>query len=145
MTHLKQLMFAVSLFNALVVSGQDLSKHRWENRLVLLLTDNENNPTFQSQLAEFRKDFNGLNERRLIIYQVMPEEFKTGLNIGNKIKSDRLYNDYKKTDSGFEVILLGLDGRIKLRQDELLSLEKLYAIIDAMPMRHREIERSKQQ
>lgn len=145
MTHLKQLMFAVSLFNVLVVSGQDLSKHRWQNRLILLLTDDENNSTFQPQLAEFRKDFTGLNERKLIIYQVMPEEFKTGLNAGNKIKSDRLFNDYKKTNSGFEVILLGLDGGIKLRQDELLSLEKLYAIIDAMPMRRREIERSKQQ
>ncbi len=143
MTHLKQLMFAVSLFNVLVVSGQDLSKHRWENRLILLLTDDENNSTFQSQLAEFRKDFTGLNERKLIIYQVMPEEFKTGLNTGNKIKSDCLYNDYKKTNSGFEVILLGLDGGIKLRLDELLSLEKLFAIIDAMPMRRREIERSK--
>ena len=142
---LKQLLFAISLLSALMISAQDLSKHRWENRLVLLLTDDEKNSTFQFQLAEFRKELNGLNERRLIIYQVMPEEFKTGLNGANKIKSDRLYKDYKKSDSGFEVVLLGLDGGIKLQQDELLPLEKLYAIIDAMPMRRREIERSKQQ
>ena len=75
----------------------------------------------------------------------MPGEFKTGLNGDDKIKSDRLYNDYKKTDSGFEVVLLGLDGGIKLQQGELLQLERLYAIIDAMPMRRREIEGGKQQ
>ena len=145
MNYFKRLLFAVPLFSALLGSAQDLSKHRWENRLILIITDDENNSTFQSQVAEFRKDLTGLNERKIIIYQVMPGEYKIGLNGANKIKSDRLYKDYKKSDSGFEVVLLGLDGGIKLQQDELLPLEKLYAIIDAMPMRRREIERSKQQ
>ena len=145
MNYFKRILLAVPLFSALLGSAQDLSKHRWENRLILILTDDENNSTFQSQLAEFRKDLTGLNERKIIIYQVMPGEHKTGLNDGNKIKSDRLYNDYKKTDAGFEVVLLGLDGGVKIQQNELLSLEKLYAVIDVMPMRRREIERRKQQ
>jgi hypothetical protein len=75
----------------------------------------------------------------------MPGEYKTGLDGTNKKKSGRLYNEYKKTDSGFEVILLGLDGGIKLQQNELLNLEKLYATIDVMPMRRRELERKNQQ
>jgi hypothetical protein len=145
MNYMKILLFAVTLFTTLFSSAQDLSKHKWENRLILLLTDDENNSTFKSQVAEFRKDLNGLNERKLIIYQVMPEEYKTGLNGDNKKKSARLYNDYKKTDAGFEVILLGLDGEIKLQQNELLQLEKLYSTIDVMPMRRREIEIKKPQ
>lgn len=40
----------------------------------------------------------------------------------------------------FEVILIGLDGSIKLRQMEVLSKEDLIAIIDAMPMRKSEIK-----
>ncbi|KOH44068.1 DUF4174 domain-containing protein [Sunxiuqinia dokdonensis] len=57
-------------------------------------------------------------------------------------KSRRVYNpDYKKADSGFEVVLLGFDGGIKLRKNELLPLAELYATIDAMPMRLREMER----
>ena len=142
---MKILLFAVTLFTTLFSSAQDLSKHKWENRLILLLTDDENNSTFKSQVAEFRKDLTGLNERKLIIYQVMPGEYKTGLNGDNKKKSARLYNEYKKTDAGFEVILLGLDGGIKLQQNELLQLEKLYATIDVMPMRRREIEIKKPQ
>lgn len=145
MIYFKRLLFAVPLFSALLGSAQDLSKHRWENRLILILTDNENNSAFQSQVAEFRKDLTGLNERKIIIYKVMPGEYRTGLDDGNKIKSARLYNEYKKTDAGFEVVLLGLDGRIKLQQNELLSLEELYAVIDVMPMRRREIEQKKQQ
>ncbi|MCA1758767.1 MAG: DUF4174 domain-containing protein, partial [Bacteroidales bacterium] len=86
-------------------------------------------------------DLSGIKERKLIIYQVFPGEYKTGLNGDNKKKSARLYNEYKKTDAGFEVVLLGLDGGVKLRQNELLPLEKLYATIDVMPMRRREMEK----
>jgi hypothetical protein len=145
MNSLKPLLLVPVLFSVLAGSAQDLSKHKWENRLILILTTDENNSAFQSQLAEFRKDLTGLKERKLIIYQVMPGEYKIGLDGTNKKKSGRLYNDYKKTDSGFEVILLGLDGGIKLQQNELLNLEKLYATIDVMPMRRRELERKNQQ
>lgn len=144
MIYMKTLLLVVTLFSTLFGSAQDLSKHQWENRLVLLLTDHENNSTFQAQLEEFRKDLTGLDERKLIVYQVMPGAFRTGLDDGDTKKSARLYQDYKKVDSGFEVVLLGLDGGIKLQQNELLSLDELYAIIDGMPMRLRELERNKQ-
>ena len=141
MNYMKPLLLALTLFSAMFSSAQDLSKHKWENRLILIITDDENNSTFKAQLAELRKDLPGLEERKLIIYQVFPGEYKTGLNGDNKKKSSRLYNDYKKSGSGFEVVLLGLDGGIKLQQNELLKLEKLYATIDVMPMRRREVER----
>lgn len=40
----------------------------------------------------------------------------------------------------FEIILIGLDGRIKLRQSQFLLDEDLLRIIDAMPMRRNEIK-----
>ncbi|MFP4289949.1 MAG: DUF4174 domain-containing protein [Bacteroidales bacterium] len=144
MNILKILFFTMTLFSTLLASSQDLSKHKWENRLILLITNDENNTTFQSQISEFKKDRDGLEERKLIIYQVTPETYKTGLNGGAPQKSSQLYNKYKKGSAVFEVILLGLDGGIKLRQNELLTKEKLYGIIDAMPMRRREMERNKQ-
>ncbi len=38
----------------------------------------------------------------------------------------------------FEAVLVGKDGREKLRRTEPLSLAALYALIDAMPMRKAE-------
>ncbi len=145
MNYLKTLFFVMTLFTALLGSAQDLSKHRWENRLILLISDDENNPTLKAQIAEFTKDLTGLEERKLIIYQVMPEEYKIILNGDTTKQSSKLYKTYKKTEKGFEVLLLGLDGGIKHRQSELLPLEKLYAIIDAMPMRRSEMKREKRQ
>ena len=42
-------------------------------------------------------------------------------------------------DTAFEVILIGLDGGEKLRQTKVLETDKLFAIIDGMPMRRSEI------
>ena len=38
------------------------------------------------------------------------------------------------------MILIGLDGGVKLRQTEMISLDKLFTLIDGMPMRRREIK-----
>ena len=40
----------------------------------------------------------------------------------------------------FEVVLIGLDGGIKLRQTKLVSLDKLFTLIDGMPMRRNELK-----
>ena len=76
----------------------------------------------------------------MLVYHVQATEYKTGFGNENWKRSTQLYNRFKKSDSGFEILLLGLDGGVKLRQDELLTVKKLYAKIDAMPMRQREIE-----
>ncbi|MBD0405038.1 DUF4174 domain-containing protein [Flammeovirga sp. EKP202] len=40
----------------------------------------------------------------------------------------------------FEVILIGLDGSIKLKQADIMTHKDLYQLIDSMPMRKKELE-----
>ena len=123
-------------------TGQNLSTHQWKNRLVLMVTDNPATPEFQRQLEAFRKDEKGLKERKIKVYQVLPDQYKTGLNDDNAWKtSNELYNKYKRTKSDFEIFLIGLDGGIKLKDTKFLSCEKLFATIDVMPMRRAEMRR----
>jgi len=42
------------------------------------------------------------------------------------------------------VVLIGKDGSPKLSSDDLVSFDKLSALIDAMPMRKREIKQRSQ-
>jgi hypothetical protein len=42
--------------------------------------------------------------------------------------------------AGFQVVLIGLDGTVKQRWDSLPEAEDLFSIIDAMPMRQRELK-----
>lgn len=54
--------------------------------------------------------------------------------------ADRGFKDWTNPDSGFEILLIGLDGGVKLRQDKVIDAETLFARIDAMPMRRQELE-----
>jgi len=52
---------------------------------------------------------------------------------------DKGFSEWTDPDSGFEILLIGLDGGVKLRQDEVIDTETLFARIDAMPMRRQEL------
>jgi len=123
-------------------NAQNLSAHQWKNRLILLLLNDATSSELQAQLTEFRTQLAGMKERKLVVYQIQANQFQRGLNSDNEwIHSNKLYKKYKSDDTPFEVILIGLDGGIKLTQHELLTCQKLFAIIDGMPMRRRELRR----
>ena len=42
--------------------------------------------------------------------------------------------------AGSQVLLIGKDGGVKLRSTEPVSTDELFALIDSMPMRRREME-----
>lgn len=127
----------VSLSSSLV--AQDLSKHNWQNRLIVILTNDEQNEIYKNQVAAFKHEKEGFDERKLVVYHATPNEYKTGFDNPNWKKSILLYERFKKSYSDFEVLLLGLDGGVKLRQNSLLTVQKLYSTIDVMPMRRQEI------
>lgn len=134
-------IFLVLMLTSCMGTSQDLSSHRWENRLLLILVNNIDQQVYQDQVAELSRDIAGVEDRRLIVYTIKPDEFATGLKALAWTPSDDLYASNKQLDGDFEVVLVGLDGGIKLRQAELLKNDKLFAFIDAMPMRRNELRK----
>lgn len=84
----------------------------------------------------------GLEERKIIIY-LIDKQLVTQVNGENQAtkSGSTFYEKYKQTDADFEVVLIGLDGGEKLRQADILTRQKLYALIDGMPMRRAEMRR----
>lgn len=101
----------------------------WANHRMVLVFGN--NPMLvQQQLAALQKDSSGLTERDLIVKQVKPGE--------------SLYQTYHIIpNEPFTVILIGKDGGEKFRSSSILFTSRLFAMVDAMPMRQAEIRRSK--
>ncbi|TXE12380.1 DUF4174 domain-containing protein [Algoriphagus aquimarinus] len=123
-------------------NAQTLSSHQWKNRVIIVHSNDSTSPLFKSQILELKEHQKGLEERRLIIYQTTTEQFKKGLREdANWHKSENDLQHIKKSETVFEVTLLGLDGGIKLRKNELLTCEELFATIDQMPMRRSEIKK----
>lgn len=122
--------------------AQNLSKHKWKDRLVVILAADTSLPMLDKQMEELRGHSEGLAERKCEIYRATHSAWSTGLEeLENWKDSGKLYEDFKETGADFEVLLIGLDGGIKLRQTELLTCEALFGRIDQMPMRKSELRR----
>ncbi|WP_435412245.1 DUF4174 domain-containing protein [Psychroserpens mesophilus] len=128
------------------IKGQNLKSHRWNDRVLLVITDSETNLLFQQQMQSLEVHRNALDNRKLIVYQVTSKAFKTGFVASDIwIKSSNLYSSFNSESLSFKVVLIGLDGRIKLEQNECISIEKLCNTIDRMPMRRAELSRLKKE
>ncbi len=139
---LKIRLFLIILVTTMgmTLNGQNLKEHQWKNRLVLIITSDSESETYTSQIEAFNINGQEFDERKLIIYKVLPNKYKVENSEDNSWVSDsRLYTLYNSNDKDFKIILIGLDGHIKIEQSELLTTKDLFATIDSMPMRRSEL------
>ena len=140
---MKKLLFFAFLFLAISsMSSQSLSEYQWENRLVIIFTETKNSKDLREQLKELEGDIKGLEDRKVVILHALPKKQKKLLPEESDFQDSELYKK-KESKTDFEVILIGLDGGVKLRQNDILKTEKLYGLIDSMPMRQAEMRRNK--
>lgn len=124
--------------------AQSLSEHEWENRVILLFASDFQNQKLKKQLDFFQKNKQGLIDRKLIVYQITPDEIrKEGKLLKEKEELKNELEKFKLAKEEFTFILVGLDGGEKMRSPEVVSIQKLFSKIDQMPMRRSEIERNK--
>ena len=119
--------------------NQNLQKHVWEDRVLIIESENAQNELYQQQIKVLKNDAKGLKERKLVIYSYFNDGYTRGFSQVIKpyqtIKKQKDKND-------FSITLIGLDGGKKLRQNSILTKEKLFIIIDGMPMRRRELKKN---
>lgn len=124
------------------MEAQNIRQHEWNNRLLLILSNENSKSLYQEQVDLLKENAEGLEERKMIIYTIMPDKYKKGLFSDSWKESTDLNDRFRQKNTDFEVILIGLDGGVKLRQTDVLRIEKLFSTIDAMPMRQREMRKN---
>jgi hypothetical protein len=138
MTQKTHLIAMLVLLGTSISFAQDLEQHEWKDR-VLIVTSNTTQ-FIDWQIDLFRKNQKGLKERKLIVYKVTPTQYAKGIDSKDWIDDTNFYSKIKRTQKDFEVILIGLDGGVKLRETHLVPLQKLFPLIDGMPMRRQELK-----
>ena len=150
---MKHKLLPVSLFLMILictsfvnVKAQDLEKHTWKNRILVFKTNHSSSELYQQQVKEFSNSAEELADRKFVLYKVIQEDFEMidftdSESIHSGIITGKSIEKILNAQESFEVILIGLDGGIKLRQNKLLKKEDLYGIVDAMPMRRSELNR----
>lgn len=131
-----KVMIYLTLVNpSLYSQQQDYNSKRW-----IIISADKSNPMVSQQVDMIKEEAEASMERRIAVGKWSHKEFTPLFNypvdtsdIINLLKSKR----FDSTE--FEVVLLGLDTTIKLRQNKPIKTNKLFELIDSMPMRQREM------
>lgn len=118
-------------------NAQELKDYKWKNRLVLVIGNNTINTTYTQQLEVLKNDNQGLNERRLKLFKVLPNKYQLDEEVW--VEGAQIFDKYNSNKDPFRIILIGLDGGIKLSQSTVISKKDLFDLIDSMPMRSSEL------
>lgn len=129
--------------------SQSVSDYQWKNRVLIIKHDGVSIELFRQQELELEGETDELRERKmlLVFYNDGVYTFKNYVKDEEHILQDGkvVKLDFQwKEEEPFEVVLIGLDGGVKLRKESPLSKEDLYAIIDGMPMRRAELNRKRE-
>ena len=125
------------------INAQHLEGFKWNQRVLLVISEDHTSELLQEQLDELQQQSEGMKERKLVVCILHPDKYGI-LNDDAILWVDyaELYNMYNPDNIAFKTELIGLDGGTKLQTTELLTTEKLFAIIDGMPMRQRELKKN---
>ena len=120
-----------------VASGAWFDSVRWEHRLLIFSGEDEN-ATRQKALALDSRT--GHLERNLLVIHLEDDTATVIVGETTALPESELFRKrFAMPDDAFEVVLVGKDGGVKERRKAVFETEELFGIIDAMPMRMREM------
>lgn len=118
-----------------------LSRHLWNDRVLLIFSEDDKSDNYIAQLNTLLNNKKDMAERKLVYYTISRSYYKYLNNPA--IESDQPWKKYRKSDTLFSVQLIGLDGGMKVHRNSVIMADELFAIIDGMPMRRSELRRKK--
>ena len=140
-----KLLFMVLLSVSMVnVTTDPLERYQWQNCLLLVFAPLPENGSYVEQLRLLEDETAALKDRDLLVFHLLqkapvdPDTPSPELAAPEVVTT--LRERYAVPEGAFEVVLIGKDGGEKERYGEPVEPSVLYAVIDAMPMRRREMQ-----
>lgn len=136
------LVISSLFFTYSVGMAQVLRQHQWEDRVILVFASDQEESLFQQQLQLLQTNEEELEDRELVVYRIFDQ--KAIGPMGKSLKPKRaaeLRSRYAPDKKSFFFVLIGKDGGVKLRSDQVVEMDKLFGLIDSMPMRRAEMRR----
>lgn len=118
----------------------ELSDYRWKSRPLLLFAPSGSDPRLVETLSRIEASRCDFVSRDMVIGLVVTEG--TSTLDGHVLSADQsqgLASQYAIGENAFSVVLIGKDGGEKLRVNQVPDLHTVYAVVDGMPMRNREM------
>lgn len=130
-----------------------VDRWRWRHRLLVVRSDRDALLAEQASLVESREAAWVDREMKLVLLTtdggLVVDRFVDGGPVGESFSSgvEHLLVDRYGLESGHQGIaaaLVGKDGGVKARWSELVDPEAVFDLVDAMPMRIREVRETEE-
>jgi hypothetical protein len=120
-----------------------LRDYRWKNRVLLLFTPSREEKMYEGFRRVWDARGDEVSDRDLLLVEVVEEgESRVGNNLLTESSAANLQKEFQEALGATVFILIGKDGTQKLRKASV-QLDGLFELIDAMPMRRREMEQQR--
>ena len=117
-----------------------IAKHQWKERVLIVSASSPTNVGYKRQDQLLTKGKKGMKERDVVIYRLYLDHWLDPQNsLMDKEKADAIYQKYAIDPNTFSILLIGKDGGVKMRKDDIVSTRELFQLIDRMPMRRQEM------
>ncbi|MCD7108835.1 DUF4174 domain-containing protein [Rhizobium sp. DKSPLA3] len=113
---------------------------QWEKRVIVIFSDPARLKS-DAQLGALRADTDALRQRDLAIFTVDNNEVRPAFGSDFVPQAHTLRKDLGCAPGAFALVLVGKDGHVKSRYDDVVDPDVIFAEIDSMPMRQAEIHR----
>lgn len=112
---------------------EKLERLTWKNRVVVIYSPADGSRQMQQQLLTLSQKNAEVKDRDIVVIECV----KPALSSEDKNLINRRFNhDLAK----FGVWLIGKDGSVKMSSTQPVAAEKLFELIDTMPMRRNEMK-----
>ena len=117
-----------------------LDQWRWDKRVLVISAPGVDDPSFRSQLEALEGTRAEFSDRDMFLVTLLDDERSmAGDRPLTREAVARVRAELGIGGGNFAVRLIGKDGGTKLSQDAVVSMDEIYALIDRMPMRRREM------
>ncbi len=118
-----------------------LDTYRWRKRILVMSAPSEEDERLQDQLEAIAASAAEFNDRDMLLITLLDTgDSRAGEEALTAAEADALRRHLRLAPGSFTVSLIGKDGTIKLTSEEPVPIAEIYALIDTMPMRRRELE-----
>jgi hypothetical protein len=123
----------------------DLDAYQWKHRLLLIFAPSASHPALRNLQRELREKEAGVLDRDLIVFTAEGDSALRAADRSFPAESVRaLRARFGVPIEDYTVVLIGKDGGEKMRGRAEIELEQVFRVIDAMPMRRREMAEREQ-
>jgi hypothetical protein len=121
-------------------AAAELSDYLWNRRPLLLFAPVESDPRLVETMRRIETSRCDLLDRDMVLGLIVTEGTSTlDGQVVDTNQAQQLLSEFGIGADSFSVVLIGKDGGEKLRINDVPDLQAIYAVIDGMPMRGREM------